>query len=56
MLFALVYMLLRRVVRLIAGSSNDQLSTEDELVVLRHQLRVLKRQVGRPQFAAATAC
>jgi hypothetical protein len=49
-LFALVYLLLRRVVRLIAGSSNDELSTEVELLVLRHQLKVLKRQVGRPRL------
>ena len=50
MLFALAYLLLHRVVRLIAGSSNERLSTEVELVVLRHQLMVLKRQVGRPQL------
>lgn len=50
MLFALVYLVLRHVVRLIAGSSNDQMNTEVELVVVRHQLIVLKRQVGRPQL------
>jgi hypothetical protein len=36
-LFSLFYVLLRRVVRLIAGSSNDELSTEVEVLVLRHQ-------------------
>jgi hypothetical protein len=36
-LFALVYLLLRRVVRLIAGSSNEQMYSEVELVVLRHR-------------------
>ena len=50
MLFALVYLLLRRIVRSIAGSSSDKTSTEVELVVLRHQLMVLKRQVGRPRL------
>ena len=50
MLFGLVYLLLRSVIRLIAGSSNDELSTEVELPVLRHQLKVLKRQVGRPRL------
>lgn len=50
MLFALVYLLLRHVFHLIACSSNEQLSTEVELVVLRHQLMVLKRQVGRPRL------
>ncbi len=50
MLFALVYLLLRRVLRLIASSSNELMDIEVELVVLRHQLRVLKRQVGRPRL------
>jgi hypothetical protein len=49
-LFALVYLLLRRVVGWIASSSNDELSTEVELVILRHQVMVLKRQVGRPRL------
>lgn len=34
MLFALVYLLVRRLVRLIAGSSNEEMNTEVELVVL----------------------
>ena len=50
MLFALVYLLLRRVVWLTAGSSNELLNAEVELVVLRHQLKVLKRQVGRSRL------
>ncbi len=48
MLFALLY-LLRRLVRLITGYSGD-LSGDLELVVLRHQLMVLKRQAGRPRL------
>ena len=51
MLFALLYLLLRRVVRLIAGSSND-LDGDIELAVLRHQLMVLKREVGGPRLRA----
>ena len=50
MLFALVYLLLRRVVLWIAGSSNEQMNTEVELVVLRHQLTVLRRQVAKPRL------
>jgi transposase InsO family protein len=49
-LFALVYLLLRRVVGSIARSSCEQINNEVELVVLRHQLMVLKRQVGRPRL------
>ena len=50
MLFALVYLLLRRVVQLIGWAGQRTVDTEVEVVVLRHQLKVLKRQVGRPRF------
>jgi putative transposase len=50
-LFALLHLLLRRMVGLIAGSSKSELmTTEVEVVVLRHQLMVLERQVGRPRL------
>ena len=45
MFFVLVYLLLRRLVQLVAGS--NQLNRDIELVVLRHQLKVLNRQVSR---------
>ena len=39
MFFALVCLPLRRVLLLIAGSSDELMDTEVELVVLRHQLK-----------------
>ena len=49
MLFAVIYLLLRRAVRLAAGSTGD-LHHDIEIMVLRQQLAVLKRQAGRPRL------
>ena len=55
MFFSFVYLLVRRLVRLVACSSND-LKSEVEVVVLRDQLMVLKRHCTGRAFAAATGC
>ena len=49
MLFAVFYLLLRRLVGLAGGSAEDRHS-DVEVLVLRHQLAVLRRRVGRPRL------
>jgi putative transposase len=46
-LFALLYLVLRRVIALACGASPTDRSKDVEILVLRHQLKVLRRQAGR---------
>jgi transposase InsO family protein len=48
--FRLVYWALRRLVELVALGFRSSATKEVEIVVLRHQLQVLRRQVGRARF------
>ena len=54
MLFAVMHLLLHRLVRLLANSSKD-LKGDVEVVVLRHQLMVLSA-TWPSVFAVATSC
>jgi hypothetical protein len=53
MFFALVHLSLRHVVRLIVGSSNEQMDTQVELVILRPSWSSSARWAGRI-FVVAT--
>jgi hypothetical protein len=50
MLLSLVYFVLRRLLHALAPSDRSELECEAELLVLRHQLKVLSRGVHRPLF------
>ncbi len=50
MLFALVHLVLRRLLGFAGGSESQSRSKDVEILVLRHQLKVLRRQAGRPRF------
>src|SRR6266566_4765855 len=50
MLFALVHLVLRRLFGFAGGAESQSQSKDVEILVLRHQLRVLRRQAGRPRL------
>lgn len=52
MVRSLVALILRRVLTLLVRRNEH--AKDLEIVVLRHQLQVLRRQIGRPRFVGAT--
>lgn len=48
MLFSLLYMVLRVIFRLVPPG--DERDREVEILVLRHQVKVLRRKSGRPKL------
>jgi putative transposase len=49
-LFSLLYLVLRRVLRVLLPARRDDGDAEAELLVLRHELKVLRRQVSPPRY------
>jgi hypothetical protein len=49
--FRLAYWLLRRLLELLLLLARSEQRKEVEILLLRHELQVLKRQVARPQLA-----
>jgi hypothetical protein len=47
---SLVYLLLRQVLQMLAQLGRDEAAKDVELLVLRHQVAVLRRQVRRPRL------
>src|ERR1019366_4451891 len=50
MLASLLYLLLRRLLSLVSAGDRSDQAAQLEILVLRHQLEVLRRQVKRPVY------
>jgi hypothetical protein len=49
----LIYLLLRKVLQMLAQLAHDDGAKDVEILVLRHQVAVLRRQVHRPKLEPA---
>ena len=49
MLFSIVYLVIRGLLRLVPGAEGGR-EREVEILVLRHQVKVLSRKAGRPNL------
>ena len=53
MVMSCCYWMLRRLLELVVLRGRRELTNEIELLVLRHEVAVLRRQVSRPRFRPA---
>jgi putative transposase len=53
MVFSLVYLPVRRLLGLVVVIQRGEVSKDVELLVLRHENAVLRRQVPRPRYESA---
>jgi putative transposase len=53
MVLSFLYLMARRIARMVLGSLRSEHAKDIEIAVLRHQLEVLHRQVTRPEFRPA---
>ncbi len=53
MALSLLYMMLRRMLELLAVMAGSDISKDVEILVLRHEIAVLRRQVKRPRYRPA---
>jgi len=55
LLWSLVYVVVRRLLELVALVARRERSKELEILVLRHELSILRRQVARPRVGCTNS-
>ena len=53
MLLSLMYLVIRMMFKLLVSDGRDEAAKELEIIVLRHELGVLRRQIKRPRVVQA---